>query len=204
MVVKAGRKKKIVDLLTLVVAVLLAGVIVGGALVWHQDLADRAGANALAGQLAGVNQKIVDTPAPPADLEVGLAAARAEMAAAEAVLPAVIERNDVVDYLISLADKHRVEAVPLVVEGWSPQSPGSPYNILKLNVTVTGRLAGVTDFISDLQDSEYLSLTVTGLSVNRLDIPGSSSGFGSATLVTAGMNIALYTYTPAAQGDVSS
>jgi hypothetical protein len=187
-----------------VISVLLVGILVGAVLVWHDRLDYRAKAAALASQIAVVNQKIAGTPAPPADLAAGLAAARAGLAEAEAALPASIAPNDVVDYIINLADKCRVEAVPLIVEGWSPESTGSPYNILKLNVTATGRLDGITNFISELQASEYTSLTISDLSIDRLDQPDNSTGFGDATLVSAGMNIALYTYTPVTQGDLTS
>jgi hypothetical protein len=191
-------------LANLVMVVLLVGVVVGGILVWRDHLGNRAQVAALNEQIAQVNQKIIDTPAPPADLEAGLASALAGLAAAETALPTAINRNDVVDYIIGLADACRVEAVPLVVEGWVPEGPGSSYSALKLSVTVTGSLSGVTGLISELQDSEYPSLTVTGLSVARLDRPGNSAGFGDDTLVTVDMNIALYTYTPAAPEEISS
>jgi hypothetical protein len=201
---KYWNNKKLRQSFISVISVLLLGVLVGVILVWHDHLSRCAEASALAGQIAEINQKIADTPAPPSDLAAGLAAARAGLAEAEAALPASIERNDVVDYIINLADKYRVEAIPLIVEGWSPESPGSPYNILKLNVTATGRLDGVTGLLAALQASEYPSLTISDLSITRVDSPDNSNGFGDATLVAAGMNIALYTYTPVSQENVTS
>jgi hypothetical protein len=204
MLAKYWNVKKLRQSIIPAIAVLLVGVLIGAVLVWRDHLDNLAEAAALTGRVAEVNQKIAETPAPPSDLAAGLAAARDGLAEAGAALPAAIERNDVVDYIINLADKYRVEAIPLIVEGWSPESPGSPYNVLKLNVTVAGRLDGVTRLLVALQASEYPSLTISDLSVNRLDQPDNSTGFGDATLVTAGMNIALYTYTPVAQENVTS
>jgi hypothetical protein len=188
---KAKQKKKMLYLATLGIVALLIGVIIAGTLVWRDHLGNRAEAAALAGQIAEINQKIKDTPGPPEDLEARLEKARDGLDAAENAIPAVIKRNDVVDYIIDLGEECQVEAIPLVVEGWVTEGD---YSALRLNVTVTGRLDGVTDFIAALEDSQYRSLTIGGLSLTCLDPTGGSAGFGDATPVAAGMNIAVYTY----------
>jgi cytoskeletal protein RodZ len=197
MLEKTKKKRKIFISATLVMTVLLVGIIVANILVWQDHLGKRAGADTLTDQIAQVNQKIKEVPEPPDNLAARLEAAQAELKAAETAIPATINRNDVIDYIIDLADECQVEAVPLIVEGWIPQDAGAPYSALKLNVTVTGSLAGVTSLISGLQDSKYKSLTITNLTITRQNQPGVSSGFGDDTPVTVGMNIALYTYSPA-------
>jgi len=194
---KTKKKRRIFISATLIMTVLLVGIIVANILVWQDHLGKRAEADTLTDKIAQVNQKIKEVPEPPDNLAAGLEAAQAELRAAETVIPAIINRNDVIDYIIDLADKCRVEAVPLIVEGWIPQNAGAPYSALKLNVTVTGSLAGVTSLISGLQDSQYKSLTITNLTITRQNQPGISSGFGDDTPVTVGMNIALYTSSPA-------
>jgi hypothetical protein len=197
MLEKTKKKRKVIISVPLVITVLLVGIIVANILVWHDHLGKRAEANALTGQIARVNQKIKGVPVPPEDLAARLATAQAELKAAESAIPATINRNDVIDYIIKLADECQVDVVPLIVEGLIPQNTGASYSALKLNITVTGSLAGVTRLIAELQDSQYKSLTITNLTIARQDQSGASSGFGDATPVTVGMNIALYTYSPA-------
>jgi hypothetical protein len=195
MPVKTKKKQKTLVSATALMAVLLVGIIVADVLVWQDHFRNRAEAAALNDQIAAVEQKIIDTPAPPVDLSARLEAAQADLAAAETALPAAINRNDVIDYLIRLANDCGVEAVPLIIDGWAPESPGSSYSVLKLDVTLTGTLAGVTQMISMLQSSWYQSLTISNLSVSRKGAL-TSSGFGDATPVTAGMNIVIYASSP--------
>ncbi len=192
---KTKKKPKIFTSPTIVMAVLLVGVVVANVFVWRDHLGDRAEADTLLGQIAAVDQKIAGVQASPDDLATKLEAAQAALAAAHTALPAAINRNDVIDYIIDLANDCGVEAVPLIIEGWAPESHGSPYTVLKLDVTLTGSLAGVTAMIAGLQDSIYESLTVTNLNVN-FQGEATSSGFSDNTPVTAGMNIVLYASSP--------
>jgi hypothetical protein len=192
---KTKKKPKIFTSPIMVMALLLVGIVVANVFVWRDHFGNRAQADTLLGQIAAVDQKNAGVPAPPVDLDVRLDAAQETLAAAETALPAAINRNDVIDYIIDLANDCGVEAVPLIIEGWAPESPGSPYTVLKLDVTLTGSLAGVTAMIAGLQDSIYGSLTVTNLNVN-FQGKTTSSGFSDDTPVTAGMNIVLYASSP--------
>lgn len=197
MLEKTKKKRKRFISVPLVIAILLVGIIVANIIVWQEHLRKRAEADTLTGQIAQVYLKIKEVPEPPDDLAARLETAQVELKAAETAIPAAINRNDVIDYIIDLADEFQVEVVPLIVEGWIPENAGGSYSALKLNVTVTGSLFGVTSLISELQESKYKSLNITNLTITRQNKPGVSSGFGDNTPVTVGMDIALYTYSPA-------
>jgi hypothetical protein len=192
---KTKKKYKALIPASVLAAVLLVGIVVANVLVWQDHLRNRAEAAALTDRIVAVDQKIIDVPAPPEDLAARLEAAQADLAAAETTLPASVNRNDVIDYIINLGLDCGVEAVPLIIEGWAPESPGSSYRVLKLNVTLTGTLAGVTQMLSALQASRYESLTISNLNVERQST-SASSGFNDVTPVKAGINIVIYTSSP--------
>jgi hypothetical protein len=195
MLEKTRQKHKALISATTLMVVMLVGIIVANVLVWQGHFRNRAEAAALTGSIAAVDQKIMDVPAPPDDLGARLETAQADLEAAETALPSSISRNDVIDYIIDLAADCGVEAIPIVIDGWSPESPGSSYSVLKLNVTLTGNLAGVTEMLAALQSSRYESLTISNLAIDR-EGAATSSGFGDDTPVKVGMNIAVYTSSP--------
>jgi predicted negative regulator of RcsB-dependent stress response len=111
---KPGGNVKRIFSLTLLGVVTLVVIIVANVILWRNNEGKRVRIDDLNNEVSQVYQNIAGTPQPADDLESRLAAAEAELVAAQNVLPDTVNQNDVIDYIIEVAAECRVEVVPLV------------------------------------------------------------------------------------------
>lgn len=194
-----GKKKRALSITSFGVIALIA-IIVANAVVWAGYRGKCAEVSSLTDEISRVYQSIKETPRPPEGLEARLETAKTELAAAKKALPDAVRRNDVIDYILSTAEECQVQIIPLVSEGWVTDNSHQSYRILKLNGTVTGSLEQATNFISELQDGKYPTMTITELTVERLSGPDISNSENSVQ-VSVSLSIVLYIYSPAASED---
>ena len=196
-----GKNIKRIFSLTSLGVILLVFVIVANVIVWRNNEDKRTQIDDLNSEISHVHQNIAGTPQPPDDLESRLAAAKAELAATQNTFPSAVNRNDVIDYIIGVAAECRVEVVPLVVVGWSPEKPGQSYRVLRFSGTVTGYLEDTNDFMTRLQEGKYPTLIITECSVQRINDADLSNPERNAQ-VTVDLSIALY-FSSATAGEES-
>lgn len=196
------KKKRALSITTFGVIVLIAIIVVANIIVWKNHLDKRAQIDALNNEISRVYQRVKETPQPPEGLEARLETAKAELAAAQKALPDAVRRNDVIDYILSTAEECQVQIIPLVSEGWVTENTGQSYRVLKLHGTVTGSLEHATDFMTRLRDSKYPTMTITECTVERLNGPDISNP-ENGMQVAVNLNIALYTYSPAASEETA-
>ncbi len=196
-----NNKIKRIFSLTLLGVIALVAIIVANVVLWRNNESKQSQIDELNNEISQVHQGIAGTPPPSGDLESKLAAAQSELETAQNALPGNVNGNDVIDYIIGVAEECRVEVVPLVVRGWSPGETGDYYGVLKLSGTVTGSLENATDFMTRLQEGKYPSLVITGCSVQRIDQAELSSSVLNVPVII-NISIAVYGSSPAAEGGV--
>ncbi len=197
---ETNRNKKKLFSITSIGLIVLVIIVVANIVVWKDHLGERAQIDVLNNEISHVHQRIGETPQPPQNLEVKLETVKAELAAVQNVFPGTVNRNDVIDYIIDVAEECQVQVVPLISQGWVTENAGQSYRVLKLSGTVTGSLEQATNFISKLQGSKYPTMTITELTVQRLD-GLDISNLEDNIQVAVNMNIALYAYSPVANED---
>jgi hypothetical protein len=188
---------------TLILSAVLIAAVVMNFTEWADHRDKLTEIDILAGEISQINQEIAGIPEPSAGVETNIEVARDELKTAQGTLPSSINRNAVIDHMLKLAVKCRVNIIPLVSEGWLAGNGDIPYRVLKINSSVSGNLSNVITFISGLQDSEYSSLAVTGLSVKRHG--ESSSGNSSAQKdvpVAVRLGISISDYSPLNDKDI--
>jgi hypothetical protein len=197
---KKGNKKGLLSATSIIIAALVI-IIAANGVVWKNRLARSAEIDLLSGQLNQVSQNMTRAPAPPSDLEVRLALAKAGLTAAQTALPPEFNRNDVIDYIINLAKECRVEVLPISSQGWAVEKMGQSYPVLKLNGTITGSFTQANEFIYRLQNGKYQTLSVPEIAINRQSAAGGTGAFsGDNTTVTVRLNISIYARPSAAKG----
>ena len=187
---------------TLIIVAALIIVIAANALVWKNRLDKGSEINLLTGEIARVSREIKNSPDPPADLQSRLAAARADLTAAQTAFPAQFNRNDIIDYIINLSRECQVEVLPISSQGWVAEKASQSYPVLKLNATLTGSFAQANEFIDKLKNGKYGTLLIPEISFTRLSSPDSSGVFsGEQTMVTARLSISIYARPDADKGN---
>jgi hypothetical protein len=130
--------------------------------------------------------------APAVGLEAKLEDVKAEFAAVGTGFPTTVDRNEVIDYILNMADEYKIEILPLVSDGWSKLNSGMEYRVLSITATAQGSLKDVESFMTALQAGRYPTLVITGFSVARINT--AAPGFpGDEMPVTVNMNIGIYT-----------
>jgi Tfp pilus assembly protein PilN len=203
MAVTPGKIKKRIFSLTLFGVIVLIVVIAANVIVWKNNRDKQAQIAVLHNEISQVQQKIQGTPAAPSDLDSRLAAAKAALAEAQNALPGAINRNDVIDYIIDVAEQCQVQVVPLVSEGLAPEKTGQAYQVLTFNATVTGSLENATDFMTRLQGSKFPTLVITDCTVNKIE-GMDFARLENSTQVAVSLSIAVYTSSPAISEDAAS
>ncbi|OGO43467.1 MAG: hypothetical protein A2137_02545 [Chloroflexi bacterium RBG_16_58_8] len=163
----------------------------------------------LEGQINAASQTLAAIPAPPADIEPRLAAARAALDAAQNTLPIPPNTTQVINAVLRTARDAGVRAVPLATQPWTTESAGQlEYSVFRLNFTVTGNFTQLGDFLKRLESGWPETLAIERLSVDRASEPETglpavgqfSPQAGEASIqVSAGLDIAIYARLPAAE-----
>jgi hypothetical protein len=193
-----GRKYRWLYSPTTIIAGLLIIIVVASAVIWKNRLDKSTEINSLTAEINQVSQKIQKISPPAPDLEARLAEARSALAAAQTAVPLEFNRNDIIDYIISLSRECQVEVLPISSQGWLIDNG---YPVLKLNATVTGTFTRTNDFISRLQSGKYETLTIPEMSIARQSTETGAGAFsGDEMMVATQLSISIYARS-AAQGE---
>lgn len=182
---KTGKKRRFSIVWLGIIAIVV--LIVANVFIWRNYPDKLAQADVLKAQVEQVEQQISQVVAPPSDLEAQLETAKGKLAKALQVFPANVDKNDVVDFILTTAEECQVELVPLSAEG---AGVGTYYE-LRYSGTVTGKLSQVSNFMTNLHNSKYPTMVITDCTVLRIGIPDASiteSDFD----VTINFNVTLY------------
>jgi hypothetical protein len=187
---KIGKRIKFPMLLLGVIA--LVAIIVANIIVWRNYSDKQAQVETLTAEVQQVNQKISQAAQPPSDLESKLETAKGDLAKASLIFPTNVDRNDVVEFILSTAEECQVQLVPLMAELGASGSTGQPYNMLRYSGTVSGSLIQVSSFMTRLHNDKYPTMIITECTVQRtsakdVTIPNSDIG------VTVNFSVTLYT-----------
>lgn len=129
---------------------------------------------------------------PAEGLEDKLREVENELAATLESFPKTVDRNEVVDYVLSVAVEHGITVLPLQSNGWSAEYAGQQYEVLSIKVNAEGSLKSVEDFINRLQKGKYPTLTISDCSVQRRSV--GAPGFpGDEMPVAVSLSLAVYT-----------
>jgi hypothetical protein len=150
--------------------------------------------DSLPSQIAEVDRNLAQIPAPPADLEQQMAAARMELDTARDTLPGELNSTGIINTILRLADDIGVKAVPLVTQPWTTKgSDNNTYSVFRLNVAVTGTFTQLVSFLNQLETGELKTLVMENLSVSRADEqPGGEAIPGNSAQINASLDIAIY------------
>jgi hypothetical protein len=186
---KIGKGIKFPMLLLGVIA--LVAIIVANVIVWRNYSDKQAQVETLKAEVQQVTQKITPAAQPPSDLESKLETAKDDLAKALLIFPANVDRNDVVEFILSTAEECQVQLVPLMAELGASGSTGS-FNVLRYSGTVSGSLSQVSSFMTRLHNDKYPTMIITDCTVQRtsvkdVTIPNNDIG------VTVNFSVTLYT-----------
>jgi hypothetical protein len=160
--------------------------------VWQARTNVATQVQALSANLTVAQLQINAIKAPADSLESKLEAINTELAAAQAGFPNTLERNEVIDYLLDVADDYNISILPLNSNGWSEQNIGLQYRVLKMTAIARGSLKDVEDFMIGLQAGRYTTLVITGCNVERTNT-GSSDFPRDEMPVKVNIEISVYT-----------
>ena len=146
----------------------IIGIIVANIIIWKNYFGEKSEIEVVQNEIELVNQQIAQAAQPPADLESALLKAQSSLAAALEVFPENIDRNDVVDFILSTAEACDVVMVPLVSEGLEVSDFGQSYLALQYSGTVIGKLSDATNFITMLRNGDYSTIVITECTVERM------------------------------------
>ena len=145
-----------------------------------------------AARITATAQELARLPPRPADLDPRLAAARADLAAAQDAFPDHPNSTRIVDAILKLAEVMGVKAIPLVTQPWAADSfNGQGYAVFRLNVTVRGTFTQLSGFISQLETGELKTLVIEYASVDRVAGPA-----GEEIPVNAKLELAVFARPP--------
>jgi len=182
---KIGKKRKFSIMLLGIIAIVV--LIVANYFIWRNYPDKLAQADTLKTQVELVEEQISQVVTSPSDLESKLEIAKNELTKALQVFPANVDKNDVVDFILTTAEECQVELVPLTAEG---AGVGTYYE-LRYSATVTGMLSKVSNFMTKLHNSKYPTMVITDCSVLRIGIPDATITLNDFD-VTLNFNVTLY------------
>ncbi len=149
-------------------------------------------------QIADGSRALAQAPRPPDDLEQRLAAAQANLAAAEGGFPTLVNSTQAINSILKLADAVGVKAIPLITRPWSLEKTGDhDYYVLRLNVSVTGRFPQLAEFTDRLEKDGPPTLIIKALNVSVVTPEQSGNVSSGQTMpVSADLDLAIYTRSP--------
>ena len=87
-----------------------------------------------------------------------------------------------------------VQVIPLVSEGWSDEEAGASYRVLGFSGTVTGSINDITEFICELQNSSYKTLTFRDINIkSQPGLHPENPTYENDIPVTVSLSISVYT-----------
>ena len=182
----------------LLIVLLIVALLAGYYLLSTGYLKQRRQHESLDYQIADATRSLAMMPRPPENPEQRLAAAQANLASIESVSPCRVDSTRVINAILELADSLGIKAIPLIIQPWSIKKVGEhDYNVLLLNVSITGSFSRLTEFTERLENSESPMFIIERLSVYR-DVGQSVETEDSEVTVpvSASLDLAIYTRSP--------
>jgi hypothetical protein len=157
-------------------------------------LGQRQRHEALTAQINKATLTLAQTPGPIPGQELKLAAAQANLAAAQGIMPKDLNSTRVINTILKLADACQVKAIPLTTKPWTKENTGQGYYVFRLSMGISGSFPQVTSFVSQLENGEFKTLVIENLNITRVAASSEES-----VPVTGQMDLAIYTQSIAAQ-----
>lgn len=185
-----------------VLTVALVVIVIASIVVWFNHFGKRSQADSLTGEIARINEEMQQMVLPPDDLEAAIESTQAALAAATKDFPVSLNRNEVMDFIFDMADSCGVQVIPLLSEGWSDEEAGASYRVLGFSATVTGSMNDIANFIYELQNSSYETLTIRNVTItNKTGLYPDNPTYYNDVPVTVDLSIAVYTCPQTASED---
>ncbi|MBA7711117.1 hypothetical protein ES703_120071 [subsurface metagenome] len=149
----------------------------------------------LINRISDTGQALAQLPEPPPDLDGKLAVAEAKFSAAQNSFPAELNSTQFINYIIKLAERYHVTVIPLSTDAWSTQTfRNYDYNILRLDVAVSGSYPQLVSFISKLEDGDYRTLVIEDVILTGITEQADAAGDNTETgEVKGNLQLAIYT-----------
>lgn len=137
-------------------------------------LKQRGQQKALTARLSDASRALSLLPQGEADLKARLAEAqRQQIAVREDLFPSDVDTTQVIAAVLRAADEEGVEVVPLATERWVERRVEETlFNVFRVRLSVSGELEDVLALAGRLEQTQFRSLAVENLSVNRADEAG--------------------------------
>jgi hypothetical protein len=188
-----NNKKKIFSIKS-VLAVALVALVITNIVVWVNHHNKRSEADSLRAEIISINEEIQQMTLPENDLEEAIESTKEALTAATENFPISLNRNEVMDFILDIAESCGVQVMPLVSEGWSDEEAGTAYRVLGFNGTVTGSMNEITNFIYELQNSSYETLTIRDVIITSQTDPHTENPtYYNDVPVSVRLSIAVYT-----------
>ena len=192
--IESGNHKKGMFSIKSMLAIALIVIVIANIVIWAIHLNKSSQADSLTEEIALINEDIQQMSTPPGDLEAEIESAKAALAAATEDFPVSVNRNEVMDFILDTADSCGVQVIPLVSEGWSDEEAGASYRVLGFSGTVTGSITDITEFICELQNSSYKTLTVRDINItSQSGLHPENPTYENDIPVSVSLSIAVYT-----------
>jgi hypothetical protein len=144
-------------------------------------------------ELSGLRTVLAMIPDIPTDLDQRLAAAKAELAAAESAFAGETDSTVIIDTVLRLAEEAGVKGVPLSSNPWAEEQVSNRnFSVFHVSVQVTGDFQQISNYLELLKNSGLNTMSVEYLKVVR-----GSADPGAAMI--ANLDIAVYALASAAQ-----
>jgi hypothetical protein len=129
-------------------------------------------------------------------------AAQTRLAAAEEGFQVTVDRNEVIAYILDVAQDYDIQILPLVSDGWVTQKIGIQYLVLQISASAEGTFKDVNAFMEGLQKGRYPTLVIPEFTIVRSGT--TQPGFpGEDMKVMVSMKIRIYTTPPKAEAALS-
>ena len=150
---------------------------------------------ALINRISDTGQALAQLPVPPQDLDGKLAAAEAKLSTAQNSFPAELNSTQFINYVINLAERYHVTVIPFTTDAWSTQTfRNYDYNILRLDMAVSGSYPQLVSFISKLEEGDYRTLVIEDVILTRYPEQADAAGDNTETgEVKGNLQLAIYT-----------
>lgn len=177
-----------------VLAMALVVIVIANIVVWVNHINKSSEAESLRAEITSINEEMQQMTLPESNLEEAIESTQEALTAAVKDFPISLNRNEVMDFILDLADTCGVQVMPLVSEGWSDEEAGASYRVLGFSGTVTGSINDISEFIFELQNGSYETLTIREVTIkNQIGMYTENPTYYNDVPVSVSLSIAVYT-----------
>ena len=177
-----------------VLAMALVVLVIANIVVWVNHINKRSEAESLRAEITSINEEMQQMTLPESNLEEAIESTQEALTSAVKDFPISLNRNEVMDFILDLADTCGVQVMPLVSEGWSDEEAGASYRVLGFSGTVTGSINDISEFIFELQNGSYETLTIREVTIkNQIGMYTENPTYYNDVPVSVSLSIAVYT-----------